>query len=224
MNGSGVASVGKTEIVIAPTNTIVEICDVLDDAIELVLQARRSISVGTYEADVEALLVFNLGIRHVEGVVALARQDLVLVPAAYHLARAAFECCIRAAWLVDQVDPLQREPRWVAHVKGEIDALKRASDRLEKSGIDVSATRRRARTLSDFVNGVAAALDARGIEPINKVPDFAQMLSSLGAEHLYASYIEASQYTHGGHGATWHYRTGGLGTEKQIGEAINQHD
>jgi hypothetical protein len=46
---------------------------------------------GEYEADGEALNLLKLIIRHVESVVALASRDLVLLPSALVVARAACE-------------------------------------------------------------------------------------------------------------------------------------
>jgi hypothetical protein len=51
---------------------------------------------------------------------------------------------------------------------------------------------------------------------------FEPMLSSIGGNNLYSAYIELSQYTHGGHAATWLYRRAGVGTLKEVGEYI-QH-
>lgn len=101
-----------SEQILPPSNSILRVCDALDGAIKRFLQEKaRLVVTGYYEAEVEALLIFNLGIRHVEGVITLARSDLVLLPATYHLARAAFECCVRAAWLINEENPMKCEAR-----------------------------------------------------------------------------------------------------------------
>lgn len=166
-------------------------------------------------------MIFNLGIRHAEGVIALAKTDLVLLPASFHLARAAFECCIRAAWLVDEVEPLKREARYIAHLDGEISAISRSSDRQEVAGSNVGAARTRANKLKQFRDALADALMERGVPLLKQIPKFEQMLSSIGGKSLYPAYIEASQYAHGGHAATWLYRRSGVGTQKVIGETIS---
>jgi hypothetical protein len=207
--------------ILPPSNSILRVCDALDDTIKRFLQGTAPVVTGRYEADVEARLIFILGIRHVEGVVALARCDLVLLPAAYHLARAAFECCVRAAWLVNDENPMKREPRFLAHLDGEISAIRRSSERLERAGTNVDAAHARGRQLKQFRDDVARALQDRGVPLLKQIPKFEEMLSSIGGDHLYPIYIEASQYTHGGHAATWLYRGGGgVGTHKVIKETI----
>lgn len=180
---------------------------------------KRQLSVGTYEADVEALLLFNLGIRYVEGVLTLARQDLVLLPGAIHLARAALESCVRAAWLVDEDEPFRREARWIAHYDGEISYSAKSSARMEQTGFDVSSRQSRAVQLRSFRDGVWSLLEERGVAAV-QLPKFDRMLESIGGRDLYAIYMQASQYAHGGHAATWLYRSGGVGTEKRIGEWV----
>jgi hypothetical protein len=207
-------------VILAPVKGVLTICDALDAAITRFLQERDLLHATKYESDREALLIFNLGIRHVEGVTALARRDLVSLPAAYHLARAAFECCVRAAWLVDDPDQMRREARWLAHLEREISDLLRSSERLEKAGHNVARRRERARTLTEFKNDVGALLESHGVKLLKKVPNFHQMLDSIGGRDLYPLYIEASDYSHGGHGATWLYRRNGIGTHAVIGENI----
>jgi hypothetical protein len=216
----GSVAMTTDDAILAPTKAIQRICDALDAAIERFLRQKALLCVGVYESDLEALLIFNLGIRHVEGVTALARRDLVLLPAPFHLARAALECCVRAAWLVDDAGPMRREARWIAHLDGEISAIRRSSERLEKFGLDVEAARERAQKLTKFRNDVARAVERHGVQLLKQLPNFEQMLSSIDGSHLYSVYIQASQYTHGGHSATWLYRSEGVGTHKQIGEDI----
>jgi hypothetical protein len=88
-----------------PNATINTACAALDQVISLFLDARRTLPQSKYEADFEAVNLFNLVIRHVEGVLALARSDLVLAPPAYACARAAFETAAKAAWIVNADDP-----------------------------------------------------------------------------------------------------------------------
>lgn len=204
-----------------PTAGMLGVCDALDATIIQYLGEVSKLRVGTYEADVEALLMFKLGVRQVQGVLVLARQSIALVPAAFHLARAAFECCARAAWLVNEDKPLLREARFIAHLNGEISALKRSSDRLAIHGVDVQLPRARAATLEEFSKGLSEKLHERGFTSVAQLPNFEQLVTSIGGNHLYATYIEASQYSHGGHAATWLYRRSGLGTGKQIEDSVS---
>jgi hypothetical protein len=77
-------------------------CRELDSAIRRFLAARRTLpALGKYESEIEALNLFYLTLRDVEGVIELGRADLVLLPPAMAAARAAFECGVKSAWLVD---------------------------------------------------------------------------------------------------------------------------
>ena len=106
---------------ILPITREVEVaCEELDRAIGLFLEARKTLPpLGRYESEIEAVNLFALAIRDIEGVVALAREDLVLLPPAMAAARAAFEAAVKGAWIVDVDDPFEREVRWLAHLKAE---------------------------------------------------------------------------------------------------------
>lgn len=203
----------------APTPTILDLCFALEEVLAGIGEERSSLTVGAYEADVEASLMFSLGMRQVEGVIHLARSDLRFLPAAVQVARAAFEACVRAAWLVDEDDPFNREARYIAHLKGETSYLRRSAERLETIGMDTAATRERADGIDRFGNNVSGALSRRGVSP-QRLPKFDKMLEMIGGQALYALYMEASQFAHAGHAATWLYRSG-LGIHKEIRESIS---
>src|SRR5436190_16883559 len=77
-------------------------CDLLDEGVSQVRGAIRGLpqTEYRYEADTEAGLLLLLIIRNVEAVTTLARRDLVLLPAAIVVARAAFEASTLACWLL----------------------------------------------------------------------------------------------------------------------------
>src|SRR4029077_3731485 len=122
------------------TEEIATKCDVLDLIIEEFLAAKNALdgSYRVYEAPFEALNLFNLTIRHVEGVIALARRDLVMLPPAELAARAALESAVRAAWTMAPADLFERESRWLAHLKTEEDTLSRAIRLGTSHGIDMA--------------------------------------------------------------------------------------
>jgi hypothetical protein len=206
------------------TAAIEDACKEIDAAVGLFLDARRTLpSLGKYESEVEALNLFYLAIRDIEGVIALARTDLVLIPAAFAVSRAAFEVAVKAAWLIDVDDPYGREVRWLAHLRAEERYCERVSQRLEDLGKDAQPYRRRGESLQSFRQAVASVLPA-GYRELPGNPSFEDMLKSLGGNELYILYITTSQFTHGEHAATWLYRTGGVGTEKRLGEFIRPAD
>lgn len=77
------------KIIIPPREFTVSACDHLDEAIGWVLDAISKVrkDFGRFEAPVEARVLLNLLVRATEGVITLARHDLVLLPAAFMLTR-----------------------------------------------------------------------------------------------------------------------------------------
>jgi hypothetical protein len=118
-------------------------CDLIDQMIAEFIAARNTVEDThfKYEAPREALLLFNLTIRNVEGVITLARNDLALLPAAEILVRAAVEPSIKAAWMMTPSDPFEREARWLAHLKSEKSYLEREIKELKQLGAEATASR-----------------------------------------------------------------------------------
>src|SRR6266581_8695721 len=108
-------------IVRMPTAKILECCDALDEAIRRIIDAvaKRGARFGYHEAPVEARNLLVLAIRLCDGIITLARNDLVLAPGALALARAVFETCLRARWLLWPSDSFEREGRWLTHLADE---------------------------------------------------------------------------------------------------------
>jgi hypothetical protein len=105
--------------VILPTTPEVGlVCDDLEQGIGRFLNSRSTLPpLGRYESQVEALNLFYLALRDIEGVVALAGTDLVLIPPALASARAGFETSVKSMWMVDADDPFECESRWLAHLR-----------------------------------------------------------------------------------------------------------
>jgi uncharacterized protein DUF5677 len=195
-------------------------CDAIDVALGEFINARKSIAgYGQLESTGEALNLFNLVVRNIEGVLTLAREDLVLLPGAYACARAALETATKAAWMVDADDAFAREIRWLAHVQEEERVYERAAKRSNEDGRDGQAFSERAASLKSFRLAVTSKLPI-GSTPLKRNPPMDEMLASLDGEHLYTLYIYLSQFIHGGHTATWLYRQG-MGTERKAGEYID---
>ena len=198
-----------------PTSEALAACAALDRVIASFGTARSTLPPSSYEADVEAVNLFNLVIRHVQGVLAMARTDFGLIPPASTSARAAFETAIRAAWLVDADDPFIREARWLAHLEEAESANRRAGAR---SSLPNSAARfnQEAESIQQFREAVADVMP-KHVPLLRKVPKLPEMITSIGGAHLYSLYIYLSQYAHGGHMAADLYRRH-LGTEKAFGD------
>ena len=84
--------------VMPPTPKIQSPATLLDEAIGRLTKAMADCKpIGEYEADVESRNLLSLIIRHVESVIALALRDLIVLPSAIVVARAAYEATHQAA-------------------------------------------------------------------------------------------------------------------------------
>jgi len=206
-------------IQVPPTPEILRLTDSIERAIGRFLEARKSIPpLGKYESEDESVLLFNLATRDVEGILALARTDLVLLPAANVLARAVFEIGLKAAWMVRPDDPFDREVRWLAHLAEEERLLKALSESAAKYGGNPIVFRQQHDQIRDFRTGVARLLPA-GYSELPGSPSIEGMLENLGQKQTYSIYRLLAQYVHGGNASTWLYRRN-FGTLKQIGDFI----
>lgn len=201
-------------------------CDILDRAIPAFITGYKGAPEGAwrYEAHVEALNLFILTVRHIEGTILLARTDLILLPPAMTAVRAAFEASVQAAWLVSPADQLTRETRYVAHLKRELDYIEKQRRMLDSNSGNTQDLSSRAAQISSFVDSLSAKLAEHGHPKIPKVPNFRELLASIGNEHAYLLYNWLSQYMHSTHASTWLYRTDGLGTERRFEEASTVDD
>ena len=123
-------------VVIKPTTAILKIADLLDDAIHGFLRTTdlEPAHLGKYESEVETRHLLFLMVRNIEALLTLARTDLVLLPPACVLARAAFEIGLKAAWMVQPEDAYARELRWLVHLKEEERALEESGRKIRLAG------------------------------------------------------------------------------------------
>jgi hypothetical protein len=198
-------------------------CDRLDEMIAEFIAVRNNLALGKYEAPVAALLLFNLTIRNVDGVITLARTDLVLLPPALIIARAAFEASVKAAWIMMPADPFERETHWLAHLKSEESYLEREIKEWNALGLDAQAQQHDLNSFKEFQDGVGALLKTRGYNTDMVVPNFRDCLRLLGEERTYGLYTLLCQTAHSTHYGTRHYRSG-LGTKQVIGEFVKPSD
>jgi hypothetical protein len=176
---------------------------------------------GQYESTAEAYALLRLSTRNVQGVIALAKTDILLLPSALVVARAAFESAVKAAWMIDAEDPFDREARYLAHLASEEKYLQWEAKRFATVGISPEPTKAREESIRDFRLKMTALLPPR--TTVVGLPNLDQMLTTIGGDKLYAFYNKMSQYTHASHAATWLYRGGGLGTERKQGEFIESN-
>jgi len=208
--------------VMPPTSAIKSAGTLLEDAIERLIGAWAGCrTLGEYEAEVEAFNLLKLIIRHVESVVALSARDLVLLPSAMVVARAAYEATVRLLWMVDPDDPFQREVRWLAHLQTEERYYMNMAKQLARFGSG-EAERKRAVAIGQIRSEIENKLP-EGHVTLKQLPNLYQMLESLGEARKYMMYVIASQFAHATHEAVGLYRKN-LGTARVIGEYIAPED
>lgn len=212
-----------SKIIISPTPEILEIADLLQIGVARFLEATSALPpLGKFESDIEALNLFSLVVRNLEGLAALAKTDLVLYPSAQVLARAIFEISVKAMWLLSPEDLMEREVRWLAHVAEEERVLQRLAKRCSEHESIAKALNKNCEELKAFRIAVSHKLP-EGYKELCGNPSMEQMLQDLHREHLYSMYIMLAQFVHGGHAATRLYRKN-LGINKRSGEYIYARD
>jgi len=201
-----------------PSANIVRACDALEDLIGAVIAAKgqRARTFGQFEAPVEAEVLLRLVIRHVEAIIALARSDLVLVPSAEVLNRAALETSLRIVWMLHPDDDFAREARWLAHLQEEERLWERMFRVSRETGDAVGDYASWAQRIFSFRAAVGAKLKEH-CTVIAHIPSSRDILKEQGDERRYLSYALLSQTVHGGHFAGSAFRRG-LGTSKVIHE------
>jgi hypothetical protein len=210
--------------VLQPTPEILTVAELLDHAISRFLDSLATPPTsGTFEVNDECLMLIALAIRHVEGVITLAKRDLVLLPAAWVMTRAAYEAGMRILWMLDPSDPFAREVRWLAHVKEGEQYYKRMAEQLDRLGADSAGMQSVYENIRDFRLAVEAKLPSPH-SPLPKIPGPAKMLETMsGMQDKYVAYMVMSQYTHGTFVATELYRRH-LGVAKELGEFTSVQD
>ena len=153
--------------------------------------------------------------------VALASRDLVLLPSALAVTRAAFETSVKLLWMATPTDPFQREVRWLVHMKSEEDYYMRVASQLARFGAD-ETWREAADNIRRFRMHVTDALP-EGYAPPKALANVYEMLKSLAEERQYTAYRTLCQYAHGTHFASGLYRKH-PGTPRSFGEYITPED
>jgi hypothetical protein len=209
-----------------PTPEIQQVADLLDETIKQLVGAWSDAPpIGEYEADVECWNFLKLIVRHVESIITLARDDLVLLPSAMVIARAVFELGAKAMWMLAPEDPFHREVRWLAHLESEEEYLRRCAGQFSKGGADgsqIAKFRDAEGTIRTFRTQMTALLP-KGYTPLAKMPNVYDMLESIGHPRKYLYYLIGCQHAHGTHSGTSLYRKN-LGNMKEYGEFIKLDD
>jgi hypothetical protein len=212
-------------IIKPPTPEILALCDAIDRVVGAYLDAfgQGKIKLERFEAELEAYVLHKLIIRHAEAFVLMARHDLVFLPSANVVARAAFEAHLKIMWLLKPVDPYEQETRWVMHLISAVDHWSKLS-KAEHIGEDFRAKLlERKNAVETFATNIGKLLDKEGYKVPNKAVTLWDILKDLDQKHLYPAYIHFSAYSHTNYEAASLYRKN-LGCAKELGEFIEPKD
>jgi len=210
-------------VVRAPSQQMLKATATLQDGLGYLLKARKNISdsMMQYESSHDALNLTYVAIRHIEGILNLARSDVALVHPSMSLARAAMEVSVRALWLVDDNKPFVREQRWIALVKEEIRSRRRADSYLAGKGATVEPQfSGPANLLEDYIKKVEPLIPP-DYSPVSRIPTAADMFEALKIKS-YAIYVMFSQVVHGTLWATSEFR-GGVGNARKFRDRVDEN-
>jgi hypothetical protein len=218
-------------IVQPPTKEVLALCDDADSLIERYLECFRACldkpgwRVGRcrFEAEAEAYTILKLLIRHLESVCELARHDLVLLPSAIVLCRAAFEASVRVRWMLRPVDPYEREVRWVLHLRSGIKHFSMLEHNTHTPKDIAAYYGLRRQSYAQFDTEISKLLTEEGYTLPNQAPNIWEMLKDIGNPEFYQFYILLSAFTHTNFEAGNFYRKN-LGNARKMGEFIKPQD
>lgn len=210
-------------VVRAPSQQMLKAAATLTDGVGYLLKARKNISdsMMQYESSHDALNLTYIAIRHIEGILNLARSDVALVHPSMSLARAAMEVSVRALWLVDDNKPFVREQRWIALVKEEIRSRRRADIHLAGKLANVEPQfSGPANLLEDYIKKVEPLIPP-DCPPVSRIPTAADMFEALKIKS-YPIYVMFSQVVHGALWATSEFR-GGVGNARKLRDRVDEN-
>jgi len=194
-------------------------CDHIDSLLASFLAARRKASFSRrFEAPVEVRCLLNLMLRYAESIITLAREDLVLLPAANVVARSMLEAGYRAMWLLDPVDPFEREARWLATIETAIAHYRKLSTAEVLSDKERQHFATRMEAYKRFSKNMAERCAAEGNKSV-KLPNFREIAENSLLPDCYHLFVLLSAYTHSNFVALDLYRKD-LGLSKEFGEFI----
>jgi hypothetical protein len=213
-----------TNICLPPTPEILAACEGVERIIRAYLKGSKGWRASRrYEAPAEVYTHLKLIIRLSEAILVLARNDLVLAPAATTIARSLLETGYRAAWLLSPDNPFEREARWVLYLEtAATHHEKLAAENMlsEKSRTSHSKT---AASFRQFGMQIRRLLKKEGYEVKKTFPNFRRLVSEQDLPDAYHIFIELSAGTHSNFSAMDIYRKH-LGTAKQFGEFVGPKD
>ncbi len=195
-----------------PTNEILRLCEIVDNAIGRFIELRSKCVWGKYEYEVSADINLIQTIRHLESIIELARKDLVYIQSALVLARTTFEGLIRTSWMLFPDDKFICETRYSAYLQTEIEYLEKVARIMS----DNTKVLKKKEQVHLFKEKLDKLLVEKGYKNV-RLPNFREMLKEIDEEKKYLYYIMLSQYSHYSHTASAIYQRN-LGSAKILSE------
>jgi hypothetical protein len=208
---------------------ILKLLDLHDQLINNFVSARNN-QLDGFEVHLECAFKLTQIIRHINAVSLLAKKNLLFFPSALVISRSAFELAVHTVWLLQSLDPWEREARWLRYAQynsnSEFIYFKKSLEFSKKTDIEYSQCLNKYKSIDDFYKDVAASMEEKFPGKYNHtepVPTMKKMLKEIGIENKYFLYINSSQYVHGSMVLTQIFRKG-YGTAKEVGDFITPGD
>jgi hypothetical protein len=206
-----------------PPQQVLAACDQIDRIIEAYLEALSHADLSRrFEAPMEVYSMLKVMLRFSESIISLARDDLVLLPAANVIARSLLEVGYRSMWLLQANDPFEREGRWLAYLRDGIKHYRALTKASSLSELQRQRFSQIADTHEKFANDMQVLLTAEGNKP-PRFPSFREVASVTALPECYHLFVLLSAFTHSNVMSLQLYRRH-LGTAKEFGEFIGAAD
>ena len=170
-----------------------------------------------FESNMDAATSIRHLICLTESMICLAKDDVAYVCSANLVARSILETACKTLWILQPVDPFDREWRWSIYLDTASAHYERLSDlKCIPEGHRVHFKQQR-QYYAGFSRKIREALIKEGVsEQAIKYPSISQMMKQIANPDLYYFYSSLSAYTHTNFVVVEHYCRN-LGTAKQQG-------
>ncbi len=155
----------------------------------------------------------------------LARRDVAYVVSANLIARAIMETACKTLWILDPLDPFEREWRWTLYLETACEHYERLADMKKFVSAEARAAFKAERQWHlGFARGIKSLIKEEGADTsLTKYPSVNQMVQQLENPELYYFYSLLSAYTHTNFTILQHYCRG-MGAAKEQGVFFKPFD
>jgi Family of unknown function (DUF5677) len=208
-----------------PTKKILLSCDAIYGLVDHFHRENGSTPVNRrFEANMDAANSIRHLINLISSMVSLARQDVAYVASANLIARAIIETSCKTLWILNPLDPFEREWRWTLYLDTAIDHYERLSDMKYLPENSRATFKRQRSSYAKFSCELKNLIKDEGPDTsLQKYPSMNQMVRQLDKPEFYYFYSLLSAYTHTNFVVIQHY-CNGLGAAKEQGVFFEPSD